>query len=127
MARMVADSGQPLDHFGDSRQGPEIGAESVRPRAIPQRPLHPGQLRGLQSRPPARAAGALEPGPSLGLPRMEPVVGTDPGDAQRLRHCHLRFATREQPRGVQPTRLHRGQIPCGCGHASTCDRTRKIR
>jgi hypothetical protein len=39
----------------------------------------------------------------------------------------LRFATREQPRGVQPTRLHRGKIPCGCGHASACDRTCEIR
>ena len=127
MARMVSDPGQPGDQFGDSRQGPQIGAESARPRAIPQRSLHPGQLRGVQSRLPTRAARAFEPRPSLGLPRVEPEVGTDPGDPQRLRHRHLRFATREQPRGVQPTRLHRGQIPCGRGHASTRDRTRKIR
>ena len=92
-----------------------------------KRPLHLGQLRGVQPGLPARAAGAFEPGPPVGLPRVVPVVGTDPGDSQRLRHRHLRFATREQPRGVQPTRLHRGQIPCSRGHASACDRTRKIR
>ena len=42
-------------------------------------------------------------------------------------HRHLRFATREQPRGFQPTRLHRGQIPCGCRHASACHRTGESR
>lgn len=125
MTGMVSDARQPLDHFGDPRQGPHIGAEAMRPRARAQRSLDRRELRRLQLWLPAHAARPLEPGPALRLPRMEPVVGTDPGDTQRLRHRPLRFATREQPRGVQPTRLHRGKIPCECGHASACDSTRE--
>ena len=108
MARMVPDPREPLDQLGDPRQGPEVGAESVRPWPIPQRSLHPSQLRGVQPGLPARTTRAFEPRPPLGRPRMEPVVRTDPGYSQRLRHRHLRFATREQPRGLQPTSLRPG-------------------
>lgn len=108
MAGMVSHPGQRLDERGDPRQGPQVGAEAVRARPPSQRPVHGRELPRLQLRLPARAARPFEPGPSLRLPCMEPVVGTDSGDAQSLRHGPLRFATREQPRGFQPTRLHRG-------------------
>lgn len=124
---MVSDVGQPLDQFGHARQGPEIGRKAVRARTRSERTLHARQLRRVQLRLPAGAAGAFQTIPALRLPAVEPMVGTDPGYSQRLRHRHLRFATREQPRGFQPTRLHRGKIPCGCGHASACNRTGKIR
>ena len=126
MAGMVANPCQPLDDLGDARERPQIGREPVRARAGPQRALDGRELRRIQLRPPARAARPFEAGAALGFPRMEPVVGTHPGHSQRLRHCPLRFAPCEQPRSAQPTRLHRGQIPCGCRHASACDGTRDI-
>jgi hypothetical protein len=127
MAGMVPHTGESLDDHGDSRQRPQVGAEAVRFRTRADRPLHLGQLRGTQPRLAARAPGAFEPRPAVGLPGVEPVMRTDPCDAQRLGHCPLRFAAREQPRGLQPTRLHRGQISCGRRHASACDRTCEIR
>jgi len=127
MSRVVSDVGQPLDQFGHPRQRPEVGREALRARTRSKRALHGHQLRRVQLRLPARTTGTFETVSPVRLPGVEPVVGTDPGHSQRFRHRHLRFATREQPRGLQPTRLHRGKIPCGCGHASACDRTRKIR
>lgn len=124
---MVPHPGDPLDDLGDTRQRPEVGGESLRTRTRPERPLDRRQLRRLQSRLAAQPARALEARAPLRLPRVEPVVRTHARDAQGLRHCRLRFAPREQPRGFQPTRLHRGNIPCRCGHASACDRTCEIR
>jgi hypothetical protein len=123
---MVSDTGEPLDELGDTRQCPDIGAEPLRAWARSQRALDRRELRGIQLGFPPRASCPSQPGPALCLPRMEPVVGTDPRDSQRYRYRYLRFATREQPRGFQPTRLHRGQIPCGCRHASACDPTSEI-
>ena len=127
MAGVVPHPGQSLDHRGDPRQGPQIGLEAVRFRPRADRPLHLCQLRPTQPRLAACAARPVEAGPALGLPGMEPVMGADARHSQRLGHCHLRLAPREQPRGLQPTRLHRGQISCGRAHASTCDRTYEIR
>jgi len=89
MAGMVSDIRLPLDELGDARQCPQVGAEPVRARARSQRALDGRELRRIQLRPPARTARPFEPSPALRLPGMEPVVGTDSGDPQRLRHRPL--------------------------------------
>ena len=124
---MVSHPGHPLDDLGDTRQRPEVGGEAVRPRTRPERPLHRQELRRIQLRLATQPARTFEARAPVRLPRVEPVVGTHARDAQCLRHGRLRFAPREQPRGLQPTRLHRGTISCGCGHASACDRTHESR
>ena len=89
----------PLDERGNPRQRPEVGPEAVRCWTRADRSLDVRQLCGAQPRLAARAAGPFEPRAALRLPRVEPVVRADPRHAQRLGHRHLRFATREQPRG----------------------------
>lgn len=127
MPRMVPDAGQALDHFGDARQRPQIGAKPLRRRAGPERPCHGGQGGGVQLRLAAGPPRALQPPSALDLPRVVPVVRTDPRHAKLLRHGRLRRASREQPRGLQPARFQRGKIPSGSGHASACDDTCEIR
>ena len=81
MAGVVSNSRLLLDERGHARQGPQIGAEPLRARARAQRPLDGRELRRIQLRLPARPPCPFEPGPSLRLPGVEPVVGTDPADS----------------------------------------------
>ncbi len=78
---MVSHPRQALDDFGHARQRPQVGAESVRAGASAERPLDGRELRRIQLRLASRAARSFEARPSSRLPRVEPVVGTDPGDA----------------------------------------------
>src|SRR5215211_6879283 len=50
VARMVADSGQPLDHGGDPGKGPVVGGEAVRAGTLAQRLVDGGQLGIRQAR-----------------------------------------------------------------------------
>jgi hypothetical protein len=124
---MVSDARQALDDGGDPRQGPQIGAKAQRRRAGPERPFHGSQGVGVQLRLAAGPPRALQPRAAPDLPRVVPVVRADPRHAKLLGHRRLRFASREQPRGLQPARFQRGKIPSGSGHASACDDTREIR
>lgn len=113
MAGMMGHAGQPLDQLRHPRQGPQIGAEALRPRARPQRPLDLRQLRaaqlGLAPGPPRR----FQPRPSLGLPRLMPMIGRRCRDAQDPRDRSLRLAPREQLRGLEPPSFQRSKIPSG--------------
>ena len=124
---MVPHAGQALDDGRDPRQRPQIGAEPLRRRAGPERPFHGSQGVGVQLRLAASPPRALQPRAASDLPRVVPVVRADPRHAKLLGHRRLRFASREQPRGLQPARFQRGKIPSGSGHASACDDTREIR
>lgn len=127
MPRMVPDSGQALDHLGCAGQRPQIGAKPMRARTGPERPGHGGQRVGIQLRLAAGPPRGLQPRSALRLPRVVPVVRTDPRHAKLLGHGRLRRASREQARRLQPARFQRGKIPSGSGHASACDDTREIR
>ena len=127
MPGMVSDAGQPRDDGGDPRQGPQIGAKPLGRRASPERPFHGRQGVGIQLRLAARPSRALQPRPASDFPRVVPVVRADPRHAKLLGDRRLRCASREQPRGLQPARFQRGEIPSGSGHASACDDTREIR
>lgn len=124
---MVPDSGHALDHLGCARQRPQIGAKPLRRRTSPERSGDGGQGVGVQLRLAARPPRALQPRSALGLPRVVPVMRTDPRHAKLLGHGRLRRASREQARRLQPARFQRGKIPSGSGHASACDDTRDIR
>jgi hypothetical protein len=123
---MVPDARESRDDLRDPRQRPQIRAEPLRGRAGSERPFDHGHRRGAELRFAPGPPRALQPQPAPALPRMVPVVRTDPRHAELLGHRRLRFASREQPRGLQPARFQRGKIPSGCGHASACDRTRRI-
>ena len=61
MARMEADTDEPLDHHRDAAQGPQLGVEPEHLRAKPQGlvdgvQLRPGQPRGRPVRPAPRRA-----------------------------------------------------------------------
>lgn len=124
---MVSDARQPRDDRGDPRQGPQIGAKPLRRRARPERPFHGRQGVDVQLRLAASPARALQPRTASGLPRVVPVVRTDPAHPKLLGHRRLRGAAREQPRGLQPACFQRGKISSRSGHASACAGTRGIR
>ena len=115
---MMANASHALDQLRYSRQGPQVGAEAMGVGAGPQGPVHLLELRRPEARFAPGSACPLEPRSPLRFPCVIPVVGGDSGNAQRLRHPSLRFATREQPRGLEPTRFQRGKIPWRSGHAS---------
>jgi len=129
MARVMAHVREPFDDLRHSGQRPEVGTEprDARPRAQGPRDLR--QLRrrefGFAPRPARRFEGSS---PVL-LPRVIPVVGRHPRDAQHPRHRGLRLPPCEQARRSKPTRFQRGKIPTRSSwspHASTCDRTHEI-
>lgn len=127
MPGMVPDAGEALDDVGDPRERPQIGPKAMRRRPSSHSPFYGRQRFGSQPRLAPGSARPLQPRSALAFPRVVPVVRTDPRHAERPGHRRLRFASREQPRGLQPARFQRGQIPSESGHASACDGTREIR
>ena len=122
MAGMMFDPRHSLDHGRDARQRPEIGTEPMRAGTSSERALDGGQLLRTELRLATGAPGALEALPSLGRPSLMPMIGGGAAHAQRLRHCGLRLAAREPPRGLEPPSFQRSKIPSGSaagrGHAS---------
>lgn len=130
MARVMPHLREPLDDVRHPRQRPEIGTEPRRARARTQGPFDLHHLRRGQLGFAPRAARRLEGRAAVRLPRVIPVVGRHPRDAQRPCHRSLRLALCEQARRSEPTRFQRGKIPARSSwspHASTCDRTHEIR
>src|SRR5919204_2320154 len=71
---MVADPGQPPDHLGDPRQGPQVGVKSVGFGTGQQGPLHSPPVAVRQ------AGGAAPPGPGRPPPPAAPApAGGAPG------------------------------------------------
>ena len=122
MPGVILHAGQVLDESRDARQRPEIRAEAVRPRALPQGRFDLGHLLGTQSR--------LAPGPTDGAqrrasalaPRLIPPHDALATDAQPSGDGALRLlASGEEPRGVLPTNFQSVEIPPWgnvCAHAS---------
>ena len=129
MPGVMAHPRESLDDLRHPRQRPQIGTEPRGARARAQGPFDLRQLRRRELGFASRPARRLEGGAAVRLPRVIPVVGRHPRDAQRPRHRSLRLALREQARRSEPTRFQRGKIPAHSSwspHASTCDRTREI-
>ncbi len=125
---MMRDPREALDQLGDARQRPQRRREPMRLGAGPQRAFEAPQFGGPEPRLAARP-GRFQPRPPLGAPSLIPVIRGGRRHVQPPRHRGLRFATREQLRGLQPTRFQRSKIPTGsvarCWHESAWHRTRE--
>jgi len=130
MAGMMCDAGEALDQGRDARQRPQRRREPMRLGAGPQRAFDPSQLPRPEPRLAARPARRFQPLPPLGAPGLIPVIRGRSRHAQLPRHRGLRFAPREQPRGLEPARFQRSKIPTGSAarswHESAWHRTREI-
>jgi hypothetical protein len=98
---VVADPGQPPDHLGNPRQGPQVGVEPLRHRAGQQRPLHPPPVALRQPRGAAPAARAGQPRPAALAPAGMPAAGGLPRDPKAAGDLGLRQALGEQAVGLQ--------------------------
>ncbi len=113
MARMVPHAREPLDERGHPRQCPQLRGEPMSPGALEQRGCDPRELRRLEPRLAPRPPGGLQGQAPGGLPGVIPAVGGRPRRAQRAGHGRLRFAAREQTRGLVSTRFQRSKVPTG--------------
>lgn len=113
MARVVPHAREPLDERGHPRHCPQLRGEPMSPGALPQRGVDPRELRRLEPRLAPGPAGRLQGRAPGVLPGVIPAVGGRPRRAQRAGHGRLRFAAREQTRGLVPTRFQRSKIPTG--------------
>lgn len=126
MARVILDARQACDHRRHARQGPQIGTESVGGRPAAQGRIEARQLLRVQPRLPARPPGRFQAYPAVGLPGAIPPTGRHRRHIQHAGHSRLRFAAREQPRGLEPSCFQRGEIPSGTTrsrHGSTWHRS----
>jgi len=113
VARVVPHAREPLDERGHPRQRPQLRGEPMSPGALPQRGFDPRELRRLEPRLAPGPAGGLQGRAPVVLPGVIPAVGGRPRRAQRAGHGRLRFAAREQARGLVPTRFQRSKVPTG--------------
>lgn len=87
---MVPHAGQPLDHGGHPRQGPQVGPKAVGPRSLAQRPVDLGQLSAVQLRLAARPAGGPQ-GPNaaplpLAVPAADALAAHPEGSSHRCQN-----------------------------------------
>ena len=80
MARMITNSGHPLDHRGHAWKRPQIAAEAVSPAASAQRLLDGTKLTTVQlrlaTRPPGAAQGVRPAAPPFPIPTTD-TLATD--------------------------------------------------
>lgn len=97
MARMITNSGHPLDHRGDARKGPQIAAKAMSPASSKQGILHGEELMRVQpwlaARPPGAAQGARPATPPFPIPTAD-TLATDPEVARN--GCQNQLAGRKQ-------------------------------
>jgi hypothetical protein len=113
VARAVPHPREPLDERGHARQRPQFRGEPMGSGSLKQRRFDPRELRRLEPRLAPRTAGCLQRLAALVLPGVIPAMGRRPRRAKRASNGRLRFAAREQPRGLVPTRFQRSKIPSG--------------
>jgi hypothetical protein len=97
------------------------------PGALEQGGFDPRELWRLEPRLAPRTACCLQSRTALVLPGVIPTVGGRPRRSKRAGYGRLRFAAREQTRGLVPTRFQRSKIPTGAAgwwHALTSQGTR---
>lgn len=98
MSGMVANTGQPLDDRGYSRQRPKIGVKPLRPSASAEGPVHLLQLfliqLGLATRPACRLQGA----DTALAPLTVPATDTLAAHPQHVGHGGQDFAGTKQTR-----------------------------
>ncbi len=84
---MVSHSGQSLDQSGHSRQRPQIGAISLRPRPLAQSPVHHFQLLAVQLWLAASTAGSSQRShaapPPLSVPAAYALAAHSEGPGHR--------------------------------------------
>ena len=76
MTRVIPHSSQTLDDLGDARQRPQVGVETMRPRALSQRFVYLPKLGRLQPRLAASASRAAQSNRSTALPLAIPTRHT---------------------------------------------------
>lgn len=112
MARVIAYARQPFNNNGDTRQSPEIRAETIGLRSLVQGLLDASQLMGTQLRLSARTAGAPQCGsPSL-LPLFVPATDALTTDLQLSSNgCQYQLTRSEQSRRPPPSLFKSFEIP----------------
>jgi len=113
MARVVPHAREPLDERGHARQRPQLRGEPMSPGAFEQCGFDPRELRRLEPWLAPRTAGGLQGRAAFVPPGVIPAMGGRPRRAKSAGHARLRFAAREQTRGLVPTRFQRSKIPTG--------------
>jgi hypothetical protein len=106
---VVADAGEPPDHLGDPRQGPQVGVEPVGFRPLQQGAFHPPPVRLREPRGAAPAARTGQPGAAALAPAGVPAAGRLAGDPKPAGDLGLGQALGEQAGGLQAA------LPSGCG------------
>jgi hypothetical protein len=127
MTGMILHARQPFDECRDARQGPQIRAEAVLLGTPEQFALDTRELPRIEPRLPAQPARRFQPLPAALAPGVIPPMRRLPTDRETPHDRGLRLALREQPRGLEPARFQRGNVPPlprWRGHASASDRTR---
>jgi len=78
MARMITNSGHPLDHRRHPRKRPQIAGEAVSPAALAQRLLDGTKLTTVQprfaARPPGTAQGVRAAAPPFPIPTTDALT-----------------------------------------------------
>ena len=130
MARMITNSGHPLDHRGHARKRPQIAAETVSPAALAQHLLDGTKLTTVQlrlaTRPPGTAQGVRAAAPPFPIPTTDAL----PTDLQVARHgCQNQFAGSKQASRLLAPMLQFLEIPSRrkrCVHGRSIAATQPI-
>jgi hypothetical protein len=129
MAGMVSHAGQPLDHGGHPRQGPQIRAEAVGACPLAKPALEALQLRAVQSGWATGSADGSQGGQAALLPGAVPATGTLAAYLECPGHKGRSLAATEELRGL-PAPLFQGlEISSGthhCFHASNISEVLRI-
>ncbi len=76
MPRMILHTGEPFDDGGHARQGPQIGAKSMRSRPLAERAVDPLELPLVQFWLAARSTHSTQGGQPAPLPLSVPAADT---------------------------------------------------
>jgi hypothetical protein len=93
---VVADAGEPPDHLGDARQGPQLGVEPVGLRPLQQGAFHPPPVPVGQAGGAAPAAWAGQAGAAALAPAGVPAAGGLARDPKAAGDLGLGVALGEQ-------------------------------
>ena len=114
---MVSDPGQPLEDRGHPRQRPEIGGNPLGQGPLAESRIELGQLLCVQAWLAPQAAGGLQSGLALGVPRLEPSMRRDRGHPESSGDRGLGLAAGKPPRRLEAARFQRRDL-ASSGHGS---------
>jgi hypothetical protein len=113
MPRVISNVRQLLDHVGDARQRPEIGAEAVRRRPLPQRSVDRAQLSGVESRQTAGSPRSAKRRHATASPLTMPPTHALAACLKPLRDVRLDDSSNKQAGGPLSPPLQPKKVPTG--------------